>query len=97
MHGAAFVGSLMQFFQGNINVLVEKFDADEVWRLVERHHINSILIVGDAMGRPLIEALDEMEAAGEELDLSLLHQPQLQRRGVLARRSRTASSSASRT
>ena len=70
MHGAAFSSSLMQFFQGNVNVLIEKFDATEVWRLVEKHHINSILIVGDAMGRPLIEALDEMEAAGEQLDLS---------------------------
>jgi acyl-CoA synthetase (AMP-forming)/AMP-acid ligase II len=70
MHGAAFVGTLMQFFQGNINVLVEKFDPIDVWRLVARHHINAILIVGDAMGRPLIEALDEIEAAGEELDLS---------------------------
>ena len=70
MHGAAFSSSLMQFFQGNVNVLIEKFDATEVWRLVEKHHINSILIVGDAMGRPLIEALDELEASGEQLDLS---------------------------
>jgi len=70
MHGAAFSSSLMQLFQGNINVLIEKFDAAEVWRLVERHHINSILIVGDAMGRPLIEALEDMEAAGEVPDLS---------------------------
>src|SRR3954453_10652079 len=70
MHGAAFVSTLMQFFQGNVNVLVEKFDPYEVWRLVGRHHINGILIVGDAMARPMIEALDEMETAGEELDLS---------------------------
>jgi len=70
MHGAAFSSSLMQLFQGNVNVFIEKFDPYEVWRLVGRHGINSILIVGDAMGRPLIEALDEMETAGEELDLS---------------------------
>ncbi|MGZ4694411.1 MAG: acyl-CoA synthetase [Acidimicrobiales bacterium] len=70
MHGAAFSSSLMQLFQGNISVLIEKFDARDVWHLVEEHHINSVLIVGDAMGRPLIEALDEMEAAGEQLDLS---------------------------
>jgi len=70
MHGAAFASCLMQLFQGNRNVLVEKFDAPEVWRVVERNGVNSILIVGDAMGRPLIEALDELEAGGEELDLS---------------------------
>ncbi len=70
MHGAAFASCLMQLFQGNRNVLVEKFDAHDVWRVVSRHGVNSILIVGDAMGRPLIEALDDLEREGEELDLS---------------------------
>ncbi len=70
MHGAAFASCLMQLFQGNRNVLVEKFEAHDVWRVVSRHGVNSILIVGDAMGRPLIEALAEMEADGEALDLS---------------------------
>lgn len=70
MHGAAFVGSMMQLFQGNINVLVPKFDPKDVWRTIDRHRVNSILIVGDAMGRPLIEALEALEAEGEELDLS---------------------------
>ncbi|MCB1249565.1 MAG: AMP-binding protein, partial [Acidimicrobiales bacterium] len=42
------------------------------WHTIDRERANSILIVGDAMGRPLIEALDELEAAGEELDLSCL-------------------------
>jgi 3-oxocholest-4-en-26-oate---CoA ligase len=70
MHGAAFASALMQLFQGNRNVLVEKFDAFDVWRVVARNGVNSVLIVGDAMGRPLIEALDELEASGEELDLS---------------------------
>ncbi|MEJ5256397.1 MAG: acyl-CoA synthetase [Acidimicrobiales bacterium] len=72
MHGAAFVATLMQFFQGNVAVLVPKFDPRHVWRTIERHRVNSILIVGDAMGRPLIETLEEMEAAGEEIDLSSL-------------------------
>jgi acyl-CoA synthetase (AMP-forming)/AMP-acid ligase II len=72
MHGAAFVGSLMQLFQGNINVLVPKFDTEVVWRTIEEHHVNSILIVGDAMGRPLIEDLLKMEAEGQTFDLSSL-------------------------
>lgn len=70
MHGAAFCGTLMQLFQGNTNVLVPHFDPEEVWRLIAQHRVNSLLITGDAMGRPLIEALEAMEAAGEELDLS---------------------------
>ena len=72
MHGAAFVGTLMQLFQGNTVVVVSKFDASEVWRLVDRYRVNSLLIVGDAMGRPLIEALAAMDEAGEQLDLACL-------------------------
>src|SRR5690606_2678159 len=59
-----------QLFQGNVSVLLPKFDAAEVWRTIEREKVNSILIVGDAMGRPMIEALEQLEADGEALDLS---------------------------
>jgi acyl-CoA synthetase (AMP-forming)/AMP-acid ligase II len=38
---------------------VTKFDANRVWELVEQEKVNSLLITGDAMGRPLIEALDD--------------------------------------
>ena len=72
MHGAAFVATTMQLFQGNVNVIVPKWDATEVWRQIASDRVNSILIVGDAMGRPLIEALEALEAAGEDLDLSCL-------------------------
>jgi acyl-CoA synthetase (AMP-forming)/AMP-acid ligase II len=72
MHGAAFVGTLMQFFQGNRNVLLPRFEAELVWRTIEREGVNSVLIVGDAMGRPLIESLEDLEARGESLDLSSL-------------------------
>ena len=72
MHGAAFVATTMQLFQGNVNVIVPKWDATEVWRQIAGDRVNSILIVGDAMGRPLIEALEALDAAGEQLDLSCL-------------------------
>jgi acyl-CoA synthetase (AMP-forming)/AMP-acid ligase II len=72
MHGAAFVATLMQFFQGNRAVLLPRFEAELVWRTVEREGINSLLIVGDAMGRPLIEALEAMDERGETVDLSSL-------------------------
>jgi acyl-CoA synthetase (AMP-forming)/AMP-acid ligase II len=72
MHGAAFVSTLMQFFQGNRNVLLPRFEAELVWRTIEREGIHSVLIVGDAMGRPLIEALEALEARGDEVDLSSL-------------------------
>jgi 3-oxocholest-4-en-26-oate---CoA ligase len=72
MHGAAFIATNMQMFMGNISVLVPKFDAEGFWRTIAAERINSILITGDAMGRPLIEALEGLEAAGEELDLGSL-------------------------
>ncbi len=72
MHGAAFVGTVGQMFQGNTCVLLPKFDPYEVWRTIEREKVNTILIVGDAMGRPMIEALADMESKGEVPDLSSL-------------------------
>ena len=59
MHGAAQWGTLSQIFQGNTIVLLPKFSAEAVWELVERDGINSTLITGDAMGRPMIDHLIE--------------------------------------
>jgi acyl-CoA synthetase (AMP-forming)/AMP-acid ligase II len=72
MHGAAQIASMMNLMQGNRLVVMAKFDAADVWRLVETEGINSILITGDAMGRPLIEALEDLDASGQELDLTSL-------------------------
>jgi 3-oxocholest-4-en-26-oate---CoA ligase len=33
------------------------FDPEEVWRLVEAERVNAIVLVGDAMARPLLDAL----------------------------------------
>ena len=57
MHGATQWGLMSQAATGNRVVLVANFDPDECWDLVQREGINSIMITGDAMGRPLIEAL----------------------------------------
>ena len=72
MHGAAFVGTIGQMLQGNTAVLLPKFDPYEVWRTIEREKVNAILIVGDAMARPLIEAWDDMTAKREAPDISSL-------------------------
>ncbi len=61
MHGAAQWGVLNGLFNGRTTVLMPKFDAHEVWKAVERHRITTLGITGDAMGRPLIETLDERE------------------------------------
>jgi acyl-CoA synthetase (AMP-forming)/AMP-acid ligase II len=69
MHGATQWAVMGQSFVGNRIVLVARFDPHEVWSLVEREKVNMLMITGDAMGRPLIEALDEPGAA---YDLSSL-------------------------
>ncbi|HWS47250.1 MAG TPA: AMP-binding protein, partial [Acidimicrobiia bacterium] len=59
MHGAAQWGILNGLLNGRTTVLMPKFDAHEVWKAVEQHRITTLGITGDAMARPLIEALDD--------------------------------------
>lgn len=58
MHGATQWSVMGGSFAGRTTVLVSRFDAEDVWRLVEAEKIQSLMITGDAMGRPLTEALD---------------------------------------
>jgi 3-oxocholest-4-en-26-oate---CoA ligase len=69
MHGAAQIATLSQWFLGSTLVLVRKFDAEAVWDLFARERVNSVLITGDAMGRPLMDAL---EVQPDRWDLSNL-------------------------
>src|SRR5437667_7830915 len=62
MHGASQWAVMGQSFTGNKIVLIPKFDAHDVWRLVEREKVNAVMVTGDAMARPLIEAVEEPEA-----------------------------------
>jgi acyl-CoA synthetase (AMP-forming)/AMP-acid ligase II len=55
MHGNAQWAALASLFSGDSVVLVPKFDADEIWRVVERRKVNVVVLIGDAMARPLIE------------------------------------------
>ena len=56
VHGAAQVATLAALFGGDTVVLPPRFDAHEIWRAIERHKVNVMLVIGDAMARPLIEA-----------------------------------------
>jgi acyl-CoA synthetase (AMP-forming)/AMP-acid ligase II len=59
IHGYAQVASIGGLCSGDTMVLMPKFDAREAWRTVERRKVNLLMIVGDAMARPLMEALRE--------------------------------------
>jgi acyl-CoA synthetase (AMP-forming)/AMP-acid ligase II len=57
IHGYAQMASISGLCSGDTMVMMPKFDPHEAWRAVERHKVNLIMIVGDAMARPLIDAL----------------------------------------
>ncbi len=67
MHGATQWAVMGQSFQGNKIVLTAQFDPHDVWRLVEAEKVNSMMMTGDAMARPLIEALAEPPSDGRDL------------------------------
>lgn len=46
--------------------------AAEAWSLVERHRVTQMVIVGDAMGRPLLNELDAAAARGRPYDIASL-------------------------
>jgi acyl-CoA synthetase (AMP-forming)/AMP-acid ligase II len=67
MHGAAQMAMFLTWWMGSTVVFVRKFDAGAVWQAVGRERVNTISITGDAMARPLAEALE-----GGEHDVSSL-------------------------
>ncbi|MCG5431355.1 acyl-CoA synthetase [Mycobacterium sp. MYCO198283] len=69
IHGATQSATWMALFGGQTVVLAPEFDPDEVWRTCERHKVNLLFFTGDAMARPLLDAL---EANGARYDLSNL-------------------------
>ncbi len=69
MHGATQWCVMGQSFVGSKIVLMAKFDPREVWQLVGAEKVNSVMITGDAMGKPLVETLAE---ARDDFDVSTL-------------------------
>jgi acyl-CoA synthetase (AMP-forming)/AMP-acid ligase II len=71
MHGAGQWGLVNALFSANTVVLntMPSFDAAQALRTAEREKVNVISITGDAMGRPLADAL---AAPGADYDLSSL-------------------------
>jgi fatty-acyl-CoA synthase len=59
MHGGGQWVSFITFYAGGTVVLYSShhLDAHEVWRIAERERATGVMVVGDAMARPLAEAL----------------------------------------
>lgn len=56
IHGNAQWAALAALFGGDTVVMLPHFDADAAWRAIERHRVNVVVLIGDAMARPMIEA-----------------------------------------
>lgn len=59
IHGAAQLGTLIALLQGHEAVVAPRFDPHLVWGHIERERVMTLSLVGDAMARPLAEALAE--------------------------------------
>jgi fatty-acyl-CoA synthase len=72
VHATAMINAFQGFSQGGRVVLLEsrRFDAHEMWRAVERERVTNLTIVGDPIGRRMVEALEEAEARGRPYDVS---------------------------
>ena len=58
MHAAAQWTTFMWLFAGGTNVLVPgSFDPEAAWDLVDREGVNILTVVGDAVAKPLLDAL----------------------------------------
>ncbi|HEV7193859.1 MAG TPA: acyl-CoA synthetase [Jatrophihabitantaceae bacterium] len=64
IHGNAQWAGLMALFGGDTVVLLTQFDPSEVWKVVERRKVNVVVLIGDAMARPMIEAFHDKDGGG---------------------------------
>ena len=72
MHGAAQWQTFNSFFSGWKLILNDRrsFDATYIWKLIAKEKVQNLTITGDAMGRPLADALPSVVKKG--IDISSL-------------------------
>ncbi len=66
IHGATQSATWMSIFAGQTTVLAPEFNADEVWRTIHDHKVNLLFFTGDAMARPLLDALLAAQKGAEK-------------------------------
>ena len=74
MHGTAHWMAFQTLFTGGTVVIdpSRRMDPVAIWELVAREQVNFLVIVGDAMGRPLVEALEHLDPSVDVSCLKLL-------------------------
>ncbi|KQH75036.1 acyl-CoA synthetase [Mycobacterium gordonae] len=59
IHGATQSATWMSIFSGQTTVLAPEFNAEQVWETIHKHKVNLLFFTGDAMARPLLDALQK--------------------------------------
>jgi acyl-CoA synthetase (AMP-forming)/AMP-acid ligase II len=62
MHGAGVYVALNAWMSGATVVIqdvVERLDPNDILATIERHHVNLVLLIGDAFGKPLADAAEQ--------------------------------------
>ena len=73
MHGTGmWLGAFLPMFSGGSVVTISDLGLNpkQVWKEVENHKINSLVIVGDAFAKPLLDELKEAKENSKPYDLS---------------------------
>ncbi|WP_328412685.1 acyl-CoA synthetase [Nocardia sp. NBC_00403] len=74
IHGGSQWATFHSLFGGGKAVMIPEFSGHGVWQHIDRHAINLIFITGDAMARPMLDALIEGNPeTGKPYDLSTLY------------------------
>ncbi|WP_327112070.1 acyl-CoA synthetase [Nocardia sp. NBC_01730] len=74
IHGGAQWATFHSLFGGGKTVMISEFSGHGVWQAIDKHKINLIFITGDAMARPMLDALIEGNPeTGRPYDLSSLY------------------------
>ena len=75
MHGTGmWLGAFLPLLTGGsvITVPNSSFDPDEIWEVVQQQKVTSLVIVGDAFAKPLLESLKDSKNRNEMYDISSL-------------------------
>ncbi|WP_282779283.1 acyl-CoA synthetase [Nocardia sp. CC201C] len=74
IHGGSQTAIFHSLFDGGTVVMIPEFSGHTVWQTIDRHKVNMIFITGDAMARPMVDALVEGNPeTGEPYDVSSLY------------------------
>ncbi|RDI66193.1 acyl-CoA synthetase [Nocardia pseudobrasiliensis] len=57
IHGGSFTATFHSLFDGGKAIMLPEFSGHGVWQAIDRHGVNMIFITGDAMARPMLDAL----------------------------------------